>query len=114
MVADRAPDKLMHTTPSYPSPAAPRKASWNAPGEGAEVSGSMSLDLHRLQNSSAESSAPSTNSSDPKRIESGTTVTPRSSANDGVRSPALSVTTRTRALEYHIRLRLERTLPQGQ
>src|SRR4051794_39951987 len=50
-VAERAEERLMQTTPSAPSVAAWRKASSNAPGEGAAVSGRTADDAQRDQNS---------------------------------------------------------------
>ena len=88
----------MQRTPSYPSSAAARKASWKAPGEGAAVSGSTGLALQRAQNSVGVSETPSMNSSSPKRIERGTMVTPCSAATAVERSHALSVTIRILAM----------------
>ena len=73
----------MHSTPSYPSSAAARKASWKAPGRRCRGLGQHALALQRAQNSSVESVDPSTNSSEPKRIDRGTMVRPRSAASVG-------------------------------
>ena len=49
--------------PSVPSAARRSKAAWNAPGDGAAVSGRRAADAQRFQNSAVDRSTPSVNSS---------------------------------------------------
>ena len=94
MVADSFDDRLTHTTPFAPSSAMRSKARTNAPGDGADVSGSWSLPATRDQNSLVVSSTRSTSSSEPKRMLSGTMPMPSSASSSSGRSQALSVTRR--------------------
>ncbi len=89
---DTLEEMVRQRTPSAPSSAACWKAAWKAPGEGAAVWGRSPLPRQRSQNSAEVSWRRSSNSSVPKRMVSGTTVTLCSLTSSSVRSQALSVT----------------------
>ena len=94
IVPERCDDRLMHTIPVAPRSMRWRYRASKAPGDGAAVSGSLSERSTRSQNSAADSSTWSTNSSVPNRIVRGTTSMPSACTSGAGRSQALSVTTR--------------------
>src|SRR5690242_290076 len=85
---------LTQTMPSAPLSASLRNVASNAPGEGAAVSGSRGECSHRCQKPDVVRSCPSTSSSLPNLIVSGTIEIPSEAASSGGRSQELSVTTR--------------------
>src|SRR5207253_11420996 len=86
------------TTPSAPASAARRYASWKAPADGADVSGSTGELEQRAQNSLGDRSRRSTSSSAPKRMLRGMMSMSSSAARSAGRSQLLSVTTRGPAM----------------
>ena len=96
IVADRSALRLMHTTASAPACCCRRNAASNLPGRrGGRLrehrGGRRAWRRSRRRCSSVRSS----NSSSPKRIDSGTTSTPCFATSSSVRSQLLSVTIRT-------------------
>src|ERR1019366_7348694 len=88
----------MHTIPSPPSSARAEKASLNAPGEGAEVSGNSATWADLSQNSSGDQVEVISGPNAPSRTSRCTTLTPCSAATALSRPGALSETTRTRVV----------------